>query len=117
MKVEGYHGWVSIDGKRYEKDVIVHVDGTVTERRTELSLPQRVDYFHTPLSEWELGFVEEERPEIVLVGNGFKGMMHLTPRAQEKLARYELVVRPTNEVLPLVEKEKRRFIAILHLTC
>jgi hypothetical protein len=57
MKVEGYDGWVSIDGRHYEKDIIVHLDGSITDRRTELSMPKRVDYFHTPLSEQELDFI------------------------------------------------------------
>ncbi|MBI0583023.1 MAG: hypothetical protein ISF22_02215 [Methanomassiliicoccus sp.] len=117
MRVEGYHGWVAIDGKRYEKDIVVHADGRITERPVERSFPYRGDYFHIPLSEHELDTIDAERPEVVLIGTGYKGMMNLTPRAKEKLAGYEIIARPTNDVFPLVENEKRRFVAILHLTC
>jgi hypothetical protein len=117
MHAQGYFGHVTIDGQRYEKDVIIHVDGTITERPTVISLDYRDDYFHTPLSERELGFVGDERPEVVIIGAGYKIMMLLTPRAKEMLAPYELRVTSTQEAIDLVAKETRRFVAILHLTC
>jgi hypothetical protein len=30
-------GWLEVEGKRYEKDVVVHVDGSVTPRNVEVS--------------------------------------------------------------------------------
>lgn len=44
-------------------------------------------------------------------------MMLLTPRAKGILESCDLVVRPTQEALELMNGEKRRFVAILHLTC
>ena len=117
LRAQGYFGWVAIDGKRYDRDAIVHADGRITPRPTELSLPYRDDYFHTPLSEEELGFIEEEAPEVVIVGAGYKNMMLLTPRAKDILGRYELKVVSTQRAIELMGEEKRRFVAILHLTC
>lgn len=116
-RADGHFGYAVIDGRRYEKDVIVHPDGSVTERPTHLSLDLRDDYFHTPLSERELGFIEEDRPEVVIVGAGYKLMMLLTPRAKAILSRYDLIVTSTQRALELMGEERRRFVAILHLTC
>lgn len=117
MRAQGYFGHVTIDGQRYEKDIIVHVEGTITERPTAILLDYREDYFHTPLSERELGFIGDEMPEVVIIGAGYKIMMLLTPRAKEMLSPYELKVTSTQEAIERLQKETRRFVAILHLTC
>ncbi|MDD1770113.1 MAG: MTH938/NDUFAF3 family protein [Methanomassiliicoccales archaeon] len=110
-------GWLEIDGMRFEKDVVVHVDGSVTPRAVELSHPYRTEYFHVPLSELELGFLEEEKPEVVIVGAGHKGMMTITPKAKELLSRYVVIEGTTENAVKAMNAEKRRFVAILHSTC
>jgi hypothetical protein len=110
-------GWLEIDGKRFEKDVVVHVDGSVTPRETEKSMPYSREYFHIPLSELELGFLEDEKPEVVFIGGGHKGMMTMTPKAKELLARYDVMEGTTEKAVESMNGEKRRFVAILHSTC
>lgn len=117
MRIEANWGWATVDGQRYEGDVVIHVDGGVTPRQTHLSLRYKGEMFHTPLSEDELGFLREERPETVIVGAGFKGMLTLTPKAKELLAPYDPRVVVTPAAADLVSKEARRFVAFLHLTC
>jgi len=117
MKVEANWAWVAIDGKRYDGDVVIHVDGSITPREITLSQPYRSELFHTPLSEAELGFLERERPEVVIIAAGHKGMLTLTPKAREMLAPYESKVALTPEAARLVTAEKRRFVAIFHLKC
>lgn len=117
MRVEAGWKWVVIDGKRYDGDVVVHVDGSITPREWSLSLPYRRELFHTPLSEAELGFLEAERPEVVIIAAGHKGMMTLTPKAKEMLSSYELKVVLTPEAAQQASIETRRFVAIFHLTC
>lgn len=110
-------GWLEVEGKRHEKDVVVHVDGSVTSRNVEVSKPYLGEYFHIPLSELELDFLAAEDPEVVIVGGGYKGMMTITPRAKEILARYEVQAVTTPRAIELMDMEKRRFVAILHSTC
>ncbi len=117
MRVEAHWGWILVDGKRYDGDVVVHVDGSVTPRQTHLSLPYRQDLFHTPLSEEELGFLDEERPQVVIVAAGFKGMLTLTPKAKEALAKYDTQVLMTSEAASAAKEERRSLVAIFHLTC
>jgi len=110
-------GWLEVEGKRYEKDVVVHVDGSVTPRNVEVSKSYLRESFHIPLSELELDFLEAEDPEVVIIGGGHKGMMTITPRAKEILARYEVQAVTTPRAVELMNTEKRRFVAILHSTC
>lgn len=116
-RVEGEFGWVSVGEARFSKDVIIHVDGSVTERQTKLSSGYRGEYFHLPLSEMELDFLETEKPEVIIIGAGHKAMMTLTPRAKEILAKYEVVELPTPRAQEQVNREQRRFVAIIHVTC
>jgi hypothetical protein len=115
MKTE--FGWIVIQGTRYEHDIIIHTDGTVSKRRKKISKPRREEYGHTPLSAEELAFLAEERPEIVYIGTGQYGDLPLTPDARALLASYEPVIGPTPELLPLLEKEQRTYAAIVHVTC
>jgi len=116
-RYEAAHGWFSMDGKRFAHDVIVHADGTVERRHVELSLPYRGEYFHTPLSEKELDFLDEDRPEVLIIGAGFKGMMQLTPLANERLSEYPVFSLTTEKAIEMMNRESKRFVAILHLTC
>jgi hypothetical protein len=116
-RFEGGHGWFSMDGKRYDHDVVVHTDGTVEKRRVELSLSYRGEYFHTPLSEKELDFLDKDKPEIFIVGAGFKGMMQLSPLAKERANNYPVFSLTTDKAIEMMNRESRRFVAILHLTC
>jgi hypothetical protein len=124
-QIEGQHGWLKINGTGYEHDVIIHADGRVTSRncgcspalRAQLSSCYKEDYFHAPLTEWELDFLQEEEPEVVIVGAGFRCMLPLTPRAKEALAKYEHHVLSTQKAMELANNEGRRFVAILHLSC
>ena len=110
-------GWIEIGSTRYEHDVIIHADGAVSKRKKKASKVYRSEYGHTPLSEGELDFLADERPELVYVGTGQYGDLPLTPVAKDMIVSFGGIVRPTPDILPLIEEEKRRFVAILHVTC
>jgi len=110
-------GTVTIFGRKYEKDIIVHVDGSLTKRKKKKSKDLKPIYGHTPLSEKELDFLEEEKPEVIYVGTGYDAALPITEDAQKILSRFETVVMPTPEVIDKMEHEKRKFVAIVHVTC
>jgi hypothetical protein len=116
-RVAGEFGWIEVDGVRYGHDIIIHSDGGVSRRQTELSLPYRSEYFHTPLSEAELPFLLEEMPERVIIGAGWKGMMSITPMAHDILARFQVATLLTDKAIEQVDQAEGGFVAILHLTC
>ena len=74
IKAEGYHGSLVINGTAYDHDVIIHADGSLTGRncgctpelRVQMCQTYSQDYFHAPLAEWELDFLAEERPEVII---------------------------------------------------
>ena len=110
-------GWIEIGDTRYEHDVVIHADGRVSKRKKKASKKFRDRYGHTPLSKEELGFLADERPDIVYVGLGQYGDLPLTPEAETLIASCHGVLMPTPEVLPVIGREQRRFVAILHVTC
>lgn len=110
-------GQVTLKGKIYEKDVVVHTDGTITKREKKKSKHLKPLYGHTPLSEEELGFLPEEKPEVIYIGKGYQGALPITPEALKILEKYETVIALTPELLDKLKQENRRFIAIIHVTC
>jgi hypothetical protein len=105
-------GWIEIDKVRYDHDVIIHTDGSITRRSKKKSKALKTSYGHTPLSGQELEFLGKEHPEIVYVGTGQYGDLPLTPDAE-----FDTIIRPTPDIIDLLEKEQRSFIAIIHVTC
>ncbi len=110
-------GWIEIDKVRYEHDVIIHRDGSVTKRSKKKSKELKSSYGHTPLSEFELDDVRKEKPGIVYIGTGQYGDLPITPEAEKELSRFETVIRPTPIILDMLKKERRSFVAIIHVTC
>jgi hypothetical protein len=110
-------GWIEIDKVRYDHDVIIHHDGSVTKRSKKKSKELKSTYGHTPLSDYELEVLGKEKPGIVYIGTGQYGDLPITPEAETVLSHYKTVIRPTPEILDMLKKERRPYVAIIHVTC
>jgi hypothetical protein len=110
-------GSVKIFGRKYEEDIIVHVDGSITKRKKKKSKDLKPIYGHIPLSEKELGFLEEEKPKVIYVGTGYEAALPITENAQKILREYETIVMPTPKIIEKIEHEKKKAVAIIHVTC
>ena len=110
-------GWIEVGKTRCDHDIIIHTDGSISKRKKKASKEMKGDYGHTPLSEYELGFLSEEKPDVVYVGTGQYGSLPITPGAEKIMSAYKTVLLPTSEILPLLEHEDRSFVALLHVTC
>jgi hypothetical protein len=117
MGMETGFGWIRLGTVTYDHDIVIHADGKVSKRKKKASKGLKGEYGHTPLSEHELDILEAEKPKRVFIGTGQSGALPLTPAALQLLEKYHVVILPTPEVLPLVEAEKRPYVAILHVTC
>jgi hypothetical protein len=115
--MKGSFGSVELFGRKYEEDIVVHVDGKVTKRKKKKSKEFKPIYGHTPLSENELDFLSEEKPKVVYVGIGYESALPITENAQKILEEYRTVVMPTPEIIEKIEHEKRKAVAIIHVTC
>jgi hypothetical protein len=110
-------GWIEIDKVLYDNDVIIHQDGSVTKRSKKRSKELKSAYGHTPLSDHELEVIIKEKPKIIYIGTGQYGDLPITPEAKMILSQFETVILPTPEILDILKKERRSFIAIIHVTC
>ena len=117
MEIKSEFGWIKIDGEKYEKDVIIHSDGSITKRDKKKSKDLKEQYGHTPLSERELDFLRKEKFEVLYVGVGHESALPITPKALEILKKREAVTLPTSEVIKKIENEEKPFVAIVHVTC
>ncbi|HTY52906.1 MAG TPA: hypothetical protein VMB35_06905 [Methanomicrobiales archaeon] len=117
MNLETGFGWVRIGGTTYDHDIIIHADRAVTKRKKKASKGLKGEYGHTPLSEFELGFLEGEGTDRIYIGTGNSGALPLTPEARRVLEGSHAVILPTPELLPLLEVEEKPFVAIIHVTC
>lgn len=110
-------GWIEYDGVRYEHDIVIHTDRSIKKRKKKLSKKRKEEFGHTPLSGEELTDLIKERPEVVYIGSGQYGDLPLTSDAVTLLSPFTTVVKPTPDILLLLESEQRKFVAILHVTC
>jgi len=117
MAMEAGFGWIRMGNTTYDHDIVIHAGGEVSKRRKKASKGLKGEYGHTPLSEHELDILDAEKPDRVFVGTGTYGALPLTPAAQRILEEHHAVILPTPAVLPLMETEKRPYVAILHVTC
>jgi hypothetical protein len=53
-------GWVELNGVTYSGDFIIHVDGSISKRRKELSKKLPPINYHTPLGVEELVLLSDE---------------------------------------------------------
>ena len=113
MKIDSYSfGSLVVDGRLYTSDVIIY--------------PGRVDpsWWRKEghrLQMADLADVLSERPEILIIGTGYSGMM-VVPRETKDSIRsrgIDIHVATTGKAVELFNtmQGKRNMIAALHLTC
>lgn len=108
-------GSIRIDGVTYENDVLID-RGKVQKRKKKASKPFRDQFGHTPLS------IEEKIPwkcETLVVGTGAEGALPVMPEVENEAQRrqVELVVAPTKKAIELLNRQRGKANAILHVTC
>ena len=113
MKIKAYSfGRIEIDGKVYQSDVIVYPDKVVSNwwRKTghQLCVEDIKDVLHS-------------KPQVLIVGTGYSGLMKVLPETEEKLRQegIKLIVQQTKEACKTFNElvETTFAVAALHLTC
>ena len=115
--LEAKFGWIKVNGEKYEKDIVIHSDESITKREKKKSKDLKPDYGHTPLSERELEFLPKEQFDALYVGTGHEAALPITPQALETLKKYNATILPTPEVIGKIMQEQKPFVAIIHVTC
>ena len=111
------YGWVEIDGIRYDHDVIMHTDRSVIKRSKKKSKKFKKHYGHTPLSDHDLKFLDREQTDVIYIGTGQYGDLPITIEAHSILSRKDAIIRPTPDILSMLEDEQRPFAAVIHVSC
>jgi len=113
MIIDSYDfGKIKINGKRYNTDLLVFPDKIKTDwwRKEGHSL-QIAD----------LKEVLEAKPEVLVVGTGYSGMMNVPPETRNYLESegIDLIIQKTTEACQTFNQliESRKVVAALHLTC
>lgn len=107
-------GSVKYNGKEYKHDIIVHVDGTITPRRKEISR-KKYGTSHT-LAQEEIEPLLNENPETIIVGSGVYGVLKLG----EINIKPDIIKLPTCKAIKEYNKligAGKRVATIIHVTC
>lgn len=111
--IESYEfGRITINGRRYRRDIIVFPDnvrdGWWRREGHRLSLEDLKDVF-------------EAEPEVLVIGTGYSGLMRVPQEVKDyvKSKNIELVVENTRRACQTYNRlcRSRRVIAAFHLTC
>jgi len=105
-------GRIVIDGKQYDADVIIFPN------RVEDNWWRKEGH---QLSIEDLKQVLKEKPEVLVVGTGYVGLMKILPETQERLKSegIQLIAEKTRKACEVYNQlsKSKRVIAALHLTC
>lgn len=107
-------GMVEYDEKKYNHDIIVHVDGNVTPRKKEISR-RKYGTSHI-LAEEEIEPLVHEKPETIIVGSGVHGALRLGEISIDA----DIIVLPTCKAVKKYNQlrgEGKKVAAIVHVTC
>ena len=118
MRIESTEfGSITIDGKRYEFDVVVRMSGEITKRKKKLSKK----YYGTShmISKEEAKFVYEKGCEQLILGTGQYGNVKLSKEAAEYFDKKhcKVIAQPTPRAIDSFNKSKKDRIGLFHVTC
>ena len=73
-------GSITVDGKTYDHDVMIGLSGRVSKRKKKLS-KQQYGTSHV-VSKAEVKAVFEKGCDVIIIGSGQEGNVHLSPEAE-----------------------------------
>jgi hypothetical protein len=110
-------GSITLEGKTFEHDVIVRLDGEVKKRKKKLS--KAIYGTSHVVSLDEARHVYEEGAERLVIGAGQGGLVELSGEAadffERKNCRVELF--PTPEAIQVWNEAQGAVIGLFHVTC
>ena len=118
MQIEGTSfGTITIDGKTYEHDVVIRLDGDIVKRKKKLS--KKLYGTSHVVSKDEVKFVFEKGSELLVLGSGQEGNVRLSPKAEAYLAKKgcNIVIQPTPRALRVFNEAQGKKIGLFHVTC
>ena len=118
MRIEGREfGNITIDGKTYDHDVIIGLSGKVRKRQKKLSKKQ-YGISHI-ISKVEAKSVFKKGCDLIIIGAGHEGNVHLSPEARNYFEnkRCGVILQPTPEAIRSFNHSKANKIGLMHVAC
>ena len=123
MKISTSFGEITINGKRYEYDVVVKKDGTVLKRPKEISAKKKTTG-HTPFTKEELEKILSDvgDVDVVVIGTGQSGALPIEEDVLLFLEQHDFsafIATTPNAIFDFVElvKSGKNAVGIFHITC
>ena len=114
-------GYIVINGKRFDHDVVIRTDGSIEARKKELSSRYKRFIGHTPLGPEEAIDLLRDQPEIVIIGTGQYGVLPIHEEAEKILSKSgaRIIKLKTPDAIREYNKLslKHRTTALFHVTC
>lgn len=114
MKIEktGF-GWIIVDGKRYEQDILILADGKILNRYEDFTGNNH------EFSIEEAQKLLNPKPEVIIIGTGQSGILKVKEKTIQflKEQKVKLVALPTPKAIEVFNKLKEIKAALFHLTC
>jgi hypothetical protein len=110
-------GSITIDGQKFDHDIIIRLDGTIRKRKKKLSKK----FYGTShrISREEAEFIYEDGAQKLVVGTGQYDRVRLSNEAQEYFDSQglKLITVATPEAVGLWKEEEGALIGLFHVTC
>ncbi len=118
MKIESTEfGNITIDGKKYEFDVVIRLSGEIVKRKKKLSKR----YYGTShvVSKDEAKFVHEDGCRELVLGTGQDDNVRLSKEAAEYFDKKgcKVIAQPTPDAIETFNRSKKGTIGLFHVTC
>jgi len=109
-------GKVVFNRKMYTHDIYVHPSGRVEPRRKELS--KLVHHTSHKVVAAEIEYLLQEDPDLIIIGTGYNGALHLTAQARDYLKDKGVLYHECTTPKAIQEYNSCCNCAILvHVTC
>ena len=110
-------GNITIDGKKYEFDVVIRLSGEVIKRKKKLS-KRHYGTSHV-VSKDEAEFVYEDGCKELVLGTGQEDNVRLSNEAAEYFEKKgcKVIAQPTPDAIETFNKAKKGKIGLFHVTC
>jgi hypothetical protein len=112
-----WFGSITVEGTRYEHDIIIRLSGKVRRRNKQLS--KAIYGTSHKISLDEIRDLYRKRAERLVVGTGQEGQVQLSPEAAEYLAAKgcEVFLLPTPEAIQCWNEAEGEVLGLFHITC
>jgi hypothetical protein len=110
-------GYISVEGEKYDHDIIITLDGRVKKRKKKLS--KAVYGTSHKIAEQEVRHIYEKGTEGLIIGSGQYGVAELSDEAVEYLQKKScrVILCPTPEAIREWNRSAGKWLGLFHITC